>query len=326
MGQLYYKDLYKYFFVDYPKDTTMFLAVSGYVGPEPIRRLNNLPFESKVVYGLQRETPNQLLHQQLLQMHSEKVAIYYSGIPSHSKCYLWLNGNKPLRGLVGSANFSINGLNNDYRETLIELERPDLHVLRAYMNIIEDSSSVCTNVEVLDDDNSKKDEGRESICEMVLYDPVDGEVQQSSGLNWGFSPNGNVTPNDAYIPIRMKHIKTYPDLFKPIFISNDAGHRERKIYEKVEIIWDDGFSMEALFEGSQPGPGNKVYPKQISSVPKKNILGEYIRKRIGLKLVSNNPQPTERITRKILLEYGCDSIKLKMLEPGIYYADFSTNK
>jgi hypothetical protein len=85
--------------------------------------------------------------------------------------------------------------------------------------------------------------------------------------------------------------------------------------------------MEALFEATQPQKNTEIkYPKQICSVPHKNILGKYIRTRLGLPLVSKERRSEEKITRQQLLNYGCDKIKLKLLEPGVYSADFSPKK
>jgi len=321
MGQLYYRSLHKEFFERFPKDATDFYAVSGYLGPDPISRLLKLKFKSTVIYGLQRETSNLILHEQLKKIHCEKVSIYYPDIPSHAKCYLWMSGEKPIRGLVGSANFSTNGLNNDFRETLIEVDKQDLYAVKAYIDIIKDSSKTCDSVAVFNQIKVTLPITT-TDCELELYDPDTGQVQEMSGLNWGFA-NGNVTPNDAYIPIRAKHIRQFPQLFQPVFFNPIEGHRSRsKSKEAVEIIWDDGIVMEALFEGSQPINGLN-YPKQISSIPNKNMLGLYIRNRLKLQPVSNKRDYSEKVNRKILESYGRNSISIKLIQPGVYLADFS---
>ena len=320
MGQLFYRNLHLEFFERFPSETTDFFAVSGYVGPDPISKLRNLPFNSKIIYGLQRETNNAILHEQLKKIHSDKVSILYATVPSHAKCYVWASGDKPLRGLIGSANFSTNGLNNDFRETLIEIERPDLHAIWAYINLIGETAKKCVDTEapVKEALNIIKD----GACDMVLYDPSSGQVQDGHGLNWGFA-KANVNPNDACIPIRVAHLRQYPHLFPPVFFNPSLGHRSRsKSKECVELIWDDGTIMEALFEGSQP-VDNLIYPKQISSIPNKDILGRYIRSRLGLAPVSSSANPAEKIKRADLERYGRSSIALSIIQPGIYSADFS---
>jgi len=327
MGQLYYRSLYKEFFDRFPKEATDFYAVSGYLGPDPVSRLHSLKMNSFIIYGLQREKSDPILHEQLKKLHRDNVSIFYPEIPSHAKCYLWMSGDKPIRGLVGSANFSTNGLNNDFRETLIEVENQDLYAVKAYIDVIKESARAC--IEVAVSARQRQSEGNVSQeCELVLYDPSTGEVQPKHGLNWGFSPNGHVNANDACIPIRSIHIKNHPDLFQPIFFNPSEGHRSRskKSKEAVEIIWDDGVIMEVLFEGSQGGTealGGRIYPKQISSIPNKNILGLYIRSRLNLSPVSNQRASNEKITREILERYGRNFITLKLIQPGVYSADFS---
>ena len=320
MGQLFYRNLHLEFFERFPKNTTDFLAVSGYLGPDPLTKLETLPFNSRVMYGLQRETPNLILHNQLKKIHGKKVSIYYTNIPSHAKCYLWMCNDRPVRGLVGSANFSTNGLFNDFRETLIEVEKPDLYAVKAYIDVIQESAIACIDASEVRIQATQSTVAEEEGCEMVLYNPETGQVQNSSGLNWGFA-DAKVTPNDAYIPIRTKHIKDFPSLFLPVFFKPEDGHRSRS-KEAVELIWDDGVIMEALFEGSQPVNGMN-YPKQISSIPSKAMLGEYLRFRLGLPPVSNEKRNDERVTRADLERYGRSSINLKLLQQGIYSADFA---
>jgi hypothetical protein len=62
-----------------------------------------------------------------------------------------------------------------------------------------------------------------------------------------------------------------------------------------------------------------IYPKQLGSSPKKAILGEYLRKRIG---VTND----HIITISDLKRYGRTSVDISLIGEGIYYMDFSVNK
>ena len=322
MGQLYYKNLYDEFFNRYPKDATEFFAVSGYLGPDPLMQLNTLPFNSRIIFGLQKENKNLALHQQLLSLNSKKVNILYPEICSHAKCYVWLKDGKPIRGLIGSANFSINGLSNDYRETLLEVESRDLHPLLAYINTLADSAFDCSNADINNFKALPVAQAASADCVLELFDPSTNEVQDMSGLNWGFS-NGKVGVGDAYIAIRKKHLKAHPNLFQPKFYNPKDGHRSRsKSKEVAEIIWDDGVVMKVLFEGSQELNGN-TYPKQISSIPRKNILGDYIRDRIDKPKMTAKRNPKDKITRQDLLKYGRDKITLSLIQPGLYKADFS---
>ena len=108
-----------------------------------------------------------------------------------------------------------------------------------------------------------------------------GEVPLKSGLNWGLA-NANVTPNDAYIPIRQVHLK--------------AGffHRHGVVYS---VRWDDGATMKLVAEGTQKLNGKGPFPKQLTSYPDKFVLGAYIRQRLSV------PAP-DPITKDHLLAYG----------------------
>lgn len=311
---LHYKNLHKLFFESFPNQATDFIALSGFVGPEPIRRLGDLPFNSKIIYGLQKENQKALLHQQLIGLHNDDRKIYYPDIACHSKCYLWLNGQTPIKGLIGSANFSSNGLLNDYRETLLEVDQNQLFVMKGYIEIILNSAKECSSVDVIEAPEIAQDYNKE-ICDMILYDPQTGQTQNGHGLNWGLA-NANVRPNDSCIPIRTEYIRRYPKLFPPLQPNPDEP-RKGTLKEVIEFVWDDGLIMQGRLEGSQPLPNNDLkFPKQIASFPHKDDLGKYIRERLGI--------PSEqRILREDLMNYGRDTISVSLIEEGVYYFDFS---
>lgn len=312
---LHYKNLNKLFFESVPQQATDFIALSGFLGPDPIRKLEELPFKSTIIYGLQKENQKFLLHQQLLGLHNDNRKIYYPDIACHSKCYLWLNGNTPIKGLIGSANFSSNGLYNDYRETLLEVDENQLYVMKGYIEIILNSARECNTVVVEETDEVEVAYNRK-ICEMILYDPRTGQTHNGHGLNWGFA-NANVRPNDACIPIRMEHIRKYPKLFPPLQPDPNDRIRKGTLKEVVEYIWDDGVVMQGRLEGSQPLPNSELkFPKQLASFPHKDEFGIYIRERLNIPL-------GQRILREDLIRYGRDTISFSLIEEGVYYLDFS---
>jgi hypothetical protein len=68
------------------------IILSGYVGPSPIERLHQLPFYSKVIYGMYgSEGIKPSLHNSLLSLQNrmDNISIFYSLLPVHSKCYVW---------------------------------------------------------------------------------------------------------------------------------------------------------------------------------------------------------------------------------------------
>ena len=126
------------------------------------------------------------------------------------------------------------------------------------------------------------------------------EVPMKSGINWGLA-NANVSPNDAYIPIRISHLR------------NGFFHNHGAVYSTV---WDDGIKMSLVAEGTQPLNGKGIFPKQLTSFPDKFVLGFYLRKRIGV------PVPN-RVTSSDLRKYGRTDVEVTIKESGSLVANFS---
>ena len=297
------------------------IVLSGYLGPRPVSRLNELPIRSRVIYGMYgSEGITQGLHNSLvtIQGESDSVNIFYSKIPVHSKCYIWRVKGAVSHALIGSANFSINGLTTPYREVLAETTRDTFLALNEYVEHVFNNSINCLEANRI----PRKDKGdRGIIIENCLVSLLgrDGEVQAAAGLNWGQNPNNHTQPDDAYLPIRASHIRDFPILFPPKQLDPrkeiPIGGRVNRHNDAVELIWDDGLIMSGLLEGSQPVDGIK-YPKQLCSSPRKNELGEYLRDRLGVP-------PGQPVRRHHLESYGRTDILLSRIGEGIYQLDFS---
>ncbi|WP_231426985.1 restriction endonuclease PLD domain-containing protein [Pedobacter sp. Leaf250] len=135
---------------------------------------------------------------------------------------------------------------------------------------------------------------------------VQGTVHNTGGLNWGSNPENHTRPLDAYIPIHIATIRANPGLF-PAKTPNQTIKT---------LTWDDGRVMQVLFEGNQEDSNTGViYPKQISSTPEKNVLGSYLRSRLGVS-------PTHRITLADLQLYGRATIDIIQTGPDQYAVDF----
>jgi hypothetical protein len=315
----HYKNLNKLFFESVPHQATDFIALSGFLGPDPIIKLEKMPFKSTIIYGLQKENQNPVLHQQLVDLHNDERKIFYPDIACHSKCYLWLKGNIPIKGLIGSANFSSNGLYNDYRETLLEVDSNQLYVMKGYIEIILNSARECNSI-ILNEQEQIQQVYDKEICDMVLYDPKTGQTQKGHGLNWGFA-DANVRINDSCIPIRVDYIKKYPKLFPPLQPDPEGkiqkNGRKSTLKEIVDFVWDDGLVMQGRLEASQPIPKTEMqFPKQLASYPHKDEMGKYLRGRLGIPL-------GQFVTREDLIKYGRDTISVSLIEEGVYYLDFS---
>ncbi len=300
-------------------ETDELIILSGYLGPSPVEKLKTLPFSTKVIYGMYgSEGIKPVLHSSLKSIQEntpDTLNIFYSKIPVHSKCYVWKRNNKIVHALIGSANFSTNGLTTPFREVLAETTLDTFDPLDDYVRYVLDNCISCLEGEV------KKVSTQISIspdkCLLSLLGRG-GEIQNAAGLNWGQNPNNHTNVNDAYIPIRTIDIKTFPNLFPPkqlTPIENEEGGRPHRHNDSIDIIWDDGFTMTGLLEGSQEIEG-VVYPKQISSFPNKSDMGIYLRDRLGV--------PRGQPVRKYHLEsYGRQDVEISILGDGVYGFDFS---
>lgn len=331
---LYYKDLDRTV-LEMQHNTTSsnnIVIVSGYVGYQTIKMLCEQCCDVRitVVYGMYGSERISLpLHQALMEVQRQysNITILYSTIPVHSKIYMWNYDAKIEKALVGSANFSISGMMNDYKEVLSDVELDTYDILKEYCDYVLSKAISCNNVEVKfkkvfkASGHSKLVQPllAKNVCRATLLDR-NGQVSKKSGLNWGLS-KGHVSEGDAYIRITSNYIKLFPSLFPPkkyVGVDNplSKGKKNRE-NDEVELIWDDGEKMIGLLEGQQTKTVNGlVYPKQLSTSPSKSILGKYLRKRLGVDL-------NHTITKSDLLRYGRTSIDISLIGEGIYYLDFS---
>ncbi len=304
-------------------DVDELIILSGYVGPETIGMLGEVDIKSTVIYGMYgADKIGRALHDSICRVRSTlpKTNVLYSKIPVHSKCYVWLKAGNVQTALVGSANFSLSGLMNPYKEVLADASRDTFLPLKDYITIVTNECIDCNDSSI----TFKKSKsivtppgsliGRLPLTSSKLR----GEVPLKSGLNWGFSDIAHVTKGDAYIPIPAEFIRANEGLIPPKqdhpLLDVVSGRRDRN-NDIIDLIWDDGTLMQGLLEQNSTIDGI-VYPKALSSSPSKSELGLYIRRRMGL------PDDTI-ITKEDLLRYGRTDIGITKQGEGIYSLDFS---
>ncbi len=336
---LYYKDLEEIIFAHHEilsEEPDELIIISGYLGPSPVTRLRELDFDVTVIGGMYTGGINSKLWESLSKIKNDnpKLTIMFASEEIHAKAYVWKKNNRVLSALIGSANFSSNGLRSDYREILADASRDTFSALLDYYQYIKENSisqpSVKEGVEREDIDFDSGEEINKTdlkySCNLPLYSLRNNQVHEKGGLNWGFS-SGHVAEGDGYIALPKSIIKDNPNLFKPFDQNYQSDSGRKRNSDPVEIIWDDGFVMPASFEGVNTIDG-MTYPKQITSysakiprfngkrISKKSILGRYLRMRLGVPV-------DHLITMEDLNNYGRNDITLSLIEEGVYYADFS---
>lgn len=334
---LYYKDLEeKVLSLGLTNQPDELCIISGYVGCDPIEKLKDLPenVHVTVIYGMYgNDNISAPLHKALLGLQQElpNVEILYSTVPVHSKIYFSLSGNSIQSVLIGSANFSVSGLRNNYKEVLSDVGADIHEKLQVYYDYVRSRSIPCTSAEIKVREIFKARRTTKfpqpliahNICRATFFDK-NGVVPKMSGINWCCS-KGHVAEGDAYIPIKKEYIDAFPKMFPPkkyvngVVNANYQGNRKRE-NDLVELIWDDGTIMTGLLEGQiYDKKEDMYYPKQLSSSPQKSILGKYLRQRLGVSL-------NHVVTKADLIKYGRTHIDISLIAEGIYYMEFSTNK
>lgn len=194
---LYYKDLDKTV-LGMQHDTASsnnIIIVSGYVGYQTIKMLCEQcsDVHITVVYGMYgSERISQPLHLALMEVQRQysNITILYSTIPVHSKIYTWNCNAKIEKALVGSANFSISGMMNDYKEVLSDVEQDTYSTLKEYCDYVLSKAISCNDAEVKyqkvfkASGHSKLEQPllAKNVCRATLLDRY-GMVSKKSGLN-----------------------------------------------------------------------------------------------------------------------------------------------
>lgn len=260
----------------------------------------------------------------------------------HTKCYIF-HGTHISSALVGSANCSSNGLLSDKNcEMLADISDPALVAdLDAYAAEVHAASLHFDDPSIIPYKRSASKRvstskgriysGNPFITNIPLYIYKNRKkyVPPKSGINWGLQKGNTkaVSPYvEAYIPIKEFDLK-YNAAMIPVCGSVGAGSGGKKTrrLSPVTVTWDDGTVMQMLFQGTQEYPGKRtrkpgdpfmIYPKQLSTDKGGALLGEYLRKRMGIP-------GRKTVTISDFRKYGRDYITLTYISPGNYEADFS---
>lgn len=222
-----------------------------------------------------------------------------SPILVHSKVYVWMADNEPVKAFTGSANYTQAGfsLARNQGEAMAE---DDPQAVFKYFELTRQGA-----LEIGHDDiekrvrfhNEGQQSGENSDCRTVPLVGRDGEVQASAGLNWGFrqQPGYNRNLNEAYIQIGAQLGRE--DFFPPR-------------PTRFTIITDDGASFIAV-RAQKSEPGDAIETPENNS-----ILGQYFRNRLGIV-------DGTFITTPILDQYGRRDVEFCKIDEETFQMDFS---
>lgn len=336
---IYTKDLFEVIFNNFNENSDEFIVISGWLGFTQIERILKSNKKITALFGMSASSgvpaPN---HNKLrfLDATEKNLEIYYAlpGNDVHSKIYVWKSKGIIKKALIGSANFTYQGLYSPERELLMTVNPSEFKDLDKYLKSILYPTKIerCSNPTLITrissvhktlifDPNELIIDGSVGNVKTIRLTLLDrqGKVPDISGLNWGQGVKAHTKPNDVYIKISSAAIRT--GFFKPKSYERMAGlelEQTKKYRIPVEVIWDDGTAMDCLEEGDQT-VNRILYPKQIASAYSKEILGSYLRKRLGVP-------SGQKVTIEDLKKHGRTYIDITKTGENNYYMDFGKLK
>ena len=284
-------------------DATDLLIVSGYASSsmahrhlaELVKRGSSINVQ--LIYGMAKADGVSLADDEMfarLQAENSFQCHYRIERPSvHSKVYVWMSGDTPLRAFVGSANYTQRAFlgMSQQQESMAEADPEQARTffewtLNGSMEIDHDDIEDHVVLFV-------PDQGRPGDDDCVTLSFLDsrGRVPARSGLNWGQRPGRH--PDQAYLRIPA-------NIARSEFFPNRAT--------QFTVLADDGFSCIAVV--AQDGD------KAIETPDGNYILGEYFRRRIGVPLGT-------RVTTTHLENYGRTDIEMCKIDDETFSLDFS---
>lgn len=233
--------------------------------------------------------------------------------PVHVKAYSWYRDGQPLRGFVGSANYSKNAFAAQQREAVA---LADAQEVQNYFDSLWAVSLDCRETEadrLVSEavEAYKTKSATENITVSTTEDEIEGlehkrlsllaeggDIHQGGGgLNWGQRPGRE--PNQAYIPV-------------PASVGRSGFFPPLK--QHFTLMTDDGKSLICV--PAEPKQKGGTVPHAIHTPLNNSDMGLYFRYRMGLASGAF-------ITKQDLENYGRTDVVIYKLDPETYYMDFS---
>jgi len=317
---MFTNNLYKIALCNPAKVDSSLYVVSGYSSATFTKRhledINSIDknIDVNLIIGMTGNRNDHQAYLDLKKYYKDLLNVYYiNSYPEvHAKAYAWL-GHDTL-GFSGSANYSQQAF---IGSQVNQLEHTDPNTVKIFYDALLPRTVPITaytpfqptTIPIIPQQKGSVQPGRiqwliPETSVRISFLARNGEVPAASGLNWGHSkaPKNKNKPaqlrnrNDAYLSIKT-------DATKEGFLP-DKGFT-------FTMNADDGFIMDCVV--AQEGR------KSVETTDGNPILGEYIRKRIGV--------PSGKfVTTSDLYRYGRTDFTLTKLDDEIFEFDISLNQ
>jgi hypothetical protein len=233
--------------------------------------------------------------------------------PVHVKAYSWYKNGQPLRGFIGSANYSKNAFVAQQREAVVI---SDAQEIQNYFDSLWETALDCRETEADDrvaeavaaynaktpqaDITENTDESEIASLPHVRLSLLaeGGDIHNGGGgLNWG--QRAGREPNQAYIPL-------------PAHVGRSGFFPPLK--QHFTLLTDDSKSLICV--PAEPKQRGGTVPHAIHTPLNNSDMGLYFRYRLGIASGAF-------ITKQDLLNYGRTDVVIYKLNDDDYYMDFS---
>lgn len=233
----------------------------------------------------------------------------------HSKVYIWLKNNEPLIAFCGSANYSMNAFFK-HRECMTDC---DSKKAEQYFEQLLSDTILATDPLVLQKIKFSKKKQLTSeidkynlenitwnmfsnkkpldVCTISLLTSDGTGTGNVSGVNWG--QRGGRNSDEAYIPYNSQDKK---EGFFPL--KTDEKEKHNPLFKVIAQDFSP-FLMRVAQEGN----------KGLHSAENNSLLGQFIRKRLGV------PRGTF-ITKEMLEKYGKTYVEFRKYADDIFLLYF----
>lgn len=361
---VYKKDL-KQLVLDNADKCSRIVIISGFATPDTIEEIARKKVEISFYYGMYRKRGlTRLTYKKLIEIDKkyDNLSVYIvRDYHVHTKCYLFLDKEKVINALVGSANCSVDGLSSgENSEMLVELNERELtgntcylKNLKDYAEEVKQASVKCGDPEIVINEaktiikkqKEKKGQYLVSTNPYIAYMPLfswkkrkNGSfkkiVNKQSGLNWGLQSGHSKKGAgyaEAYLKVTGELVDLHPVIFPffPTSRTTTSGKITRR-FDPVIVLWDDGTIMEMIFSGNgveRPTKKKRKPGETFHQYPKQFTSGkdgDGGGAELGKYLRKRMNVPERHvITMKDLKDYGREYVELTYIHDGYYEADFS---